>query len=325
MNGTVSGVAAPPMSDCAETIFSASLRYMRSAVKATVFDALVPHVGAFTGMRRPGTSWSAGGVGGRIGALEIGLAMSASDVRRAQRLRYRVFYEEMSAVSNAANVLARRDMDTFDPMCDHLLVIDHRTVPSRPWSKTEVVGTYRLLRQSVAERCGGFYTAREYAVDGLVRRHRGLNFLELGRSCVLAPYRTKRIVELLWQGIWSYVAEHRVDVLIGCASFDGTDPDKLARQLSYLHHYASAPEDWRVSALSRRYVEMNRVPKARIDPKGVLRDLPPLIKGYLRLGAFVGQGAVIDRQFGTTDVLIVLPVAAIRSRYIDHFGSSASA
>jgi putative hemolysin len=127
----------------------------------------------------------------------------------------------------------------------------------------------------------------------------------------------------LWHGIWTYVLEHRVDVMIGCASLDGTDPDRLALPLSFLHHYARAPEPWRTTALPRRYLELNRMPKAAIAPKTALQLLPPLIKGYLRLGAFVGDGAVIDRQFGTTDVLIILPVSEIRSRYVAHFGPGA--
>ena len=117
--------------------------------------------------------------------------------------------------------------------------------------------------------------------------------------------------------------EHRIDVMIGCASLEGTDPDRLALPLSFLHHYARAPEPWRTAALARRYIELNRMPKAAVSPKAALALLPPLIKGYLRLGAFVGDGAVVDRQFGTTDVLIILPVSAINARYVDHFGPGA--
>jgi putative hemolysin len=146
-----------------------------------------------------------------------------------------------------------------------------------------------------------------------------LRFLELGRSCVLPAYRNKRTVELLWHGISNYVAQHRVDVLIGCASLEGTNPDKLATQLSFLHHFAGAPEPWRASALPSRYVDMNRIPKDAIDTKQALRELPPLVKGYLRLGAFIGDGAVIDHQFGTTDVLIVLPMAQLAARYRERF------
>jgi L-ornithine Nalpha-acyltransferase len=259
---------------------------------------------------------------GRLGALQVRLARSAAEVRRAQRLRYRVFYEEMSATPHATTKLARRDIDPYDAICDHLLVFDH-DAPRGPARKPAVVGTYRLLRQDVAEPRGGFYSAGEFDVGALVARHRGLRFLELGRSCVLPPYRNKRTVELLWHGIWSYVLQHKLDAMIGCASLEGTDPDRLATQLAFLHHYARAPEIWRTRALPHRYVEMNRLRRSAIDPKAALRALPPLVKGYLRLGATFGDGAVIDRQFGTTDVLVVLPIATISARYVAHFGAGA--
>ncbi|MBI5112794.1 MAG: GNAT family N-acetyltransferase [Rhodovulum sp.] len=257
---------------------------------------------------------------GRIGALEVRLAHRAVDIRRAQRLRFDVFYQEMSAVADAATLLARRDVDAWDAVCDHLLVLDHGR-PTR--YGPAVVGTYRLLRQEIAERCGGFYTAGEFDIAPLIARHRGLTFLELGRSCVLPPYRNKRTVELLWHGIWTYVLRHRVDVMLGCASLEGTDPEALALPLSFLHHFAAAPEPWRARALPGRHVRLDRMDREAVDPKAALHALPPLIKGYLRLGARVGDGAVIDRQFGTTDILVVLPVSAISARYIGHFGAGA--
>ena len=260
---------------------------------------------------------------GRLGTLEVRLAQEKREVRRAQKLRYRVFYRDGTAIADAATLLARRDKDGFDRICDHLMVIDHAAKPSMR-GRLPVVGTYRLLRQEVAERNGGFYTENEFDISSLTDRHAGLRFLELGRSCVLPRYRTKRTVELLWQGIWTYVCQHRLDVMIGCASFEGTDPDRLALPLSFLHHYAQAPAAWRASAHPSRRIEMNRMAKEAINPKAALHELPPLIKGYLRLGAFIGDGAVIDHQFGTTDVLIVMPVSAISARYIEHFGADAS-
>jgi putative hemolysin len=173
----------------------------------------------------------------------------------------------------------------------------------------------------MAEKHGGFYSAEEFDISGLLRRRAESRFLELGRSCVLPPYRTKRTVELLWHGVWRYVREHHLDVMIGCASFEGTDTGRLARPLSFLHHFARAPDPWHAAAQSLRRVEMNRMAKDHIDIKAAWHELPPLIKGYLRVGAFVGDGAVIDRQFGTTDVLIIMPVSAIRARYISHFGA----
>jgi putative hemolysin len=260
---------------------------------------------------------------GRIGPLEVRLASKPGDIKRAQKLRYKVFYRDGSAIADAATMLARRDKDAFDKVCDHLMVIDHAAKPSLS-GKQPVVGTYRLLRQDVAEASGGFYSEDEFDIASLIERHASLRFLELGRSCVLPPYRTKRTVELLWHGVWSYVRRHRLDVMIGCASLSGTDPDRLALPLSFLHHFARAPEEWRTQAQPSRRVEMNRMTKDAIDTRAALRELPPLIKGYLRVGAFVGDGAVIDHQFGTTDVLIVMPVSAISARYIGHFGADAT-
>ncbi|MEQ9196169.1 MAG: GNAT family N-acyltransferase [Parvibaculum sp.] len=261
---------------------------------------------------------------GRKGALEVRLACSAKEIDAAQAVRYRVFYEEMSATPDAETRARKRDFDRFDEICDHLLVVDHSLAPDGDEGEVPpeaVVGCYRLLRQEVAERNGGFYTASEYDIAPLLARHADLNFLELGRSCVLKPYRTKPTVELLWHGIMHYVTEHDLDVMFGCASFEGTEPDQLAAPLSYLHHHHAAPEDWKVRALPELYVEMNRMAEDALDPREALRALPPMIKGYLRAGCYIGEGAVIDRQFGTTDVLILFPVAQISDRYLSKFGA----
>ena len=182
-----------------------------------------------------------------------------------------------------------------------------------------MVATYRLLRQSVAERHGGFYTSREFNLTEMIGRHPASNFLELGRACVHKSYRSRLVIELLWYGIYTYAMQHRIDALIGCASFDGMDQDELALPLSYLHHYALAPEQWRIYARPERYVEMNRLPKTAIEPGAAQRALPPLIRGYLRLGARVGCGAVIDSKFRTTDVAMILPASAVNTSYLRHW------
>jgi putative hemolysin len=261
---------------------------------------------------------------GRIGDLELQLTRKAKDVKRAQKLRYKVFFEEMSAVPNVLARIARRDVDIFDQVCDHLLVRDRAPRPGFIQKKPRTVGTYRLLRQEIAERHFGFYTQGEFDIAPLIAEHAHLNFLELGRSCVLAPWRDRRTVELLWHGIWAYVLAHKVDVMIGCASLEGTNTADLALPLSYLHHFHRAPDAWRAEALPERRAKIPLLPKAAIDPKAALRALPPLIKGYLRLGAMIGEGAVVDHQFGTTDVLIVLPRAFINPRYIQYYGADAT-
>lgn len=263
---------------------------------------------------------------GRVGSLEVRLARNFKEVKLAQQLRYKVFYEEMSAIADAQTLATKRDADPYDSFCDHLLVVDHASCKRNKLGrlKPEIVGTYRLLRQEVADRHGGFYTAGEFDIQQLIDANPGKRFLELGRSCVLKPYRNKKTVELLWHGIWSYILMHKLDVMIGCASIEGTNPDAIASQLAFLHHHARAPEDWRAAALPERYVEMNRLPAEDLNQKQALRALPPLVKGYLRLGAFIGDGAVVDHQFGTTDVLIILPVSQLNARYVNYYGADAS-
>ncbi len=263
---------------------------------------------------------------GRIGSLEVRLARNFKEVKKAQRLRYQVFYEEMSAVADSHTQATRRDSDPFDSCCDHMLVIDHASLKRNKLGrqKPEIVGTYRLLRQEIADRRGGFYTQGEYDIQKLIDANPGKRFLELGRSCVLKPYRNKKTVELLWHGVWSYILMHKIDVMVGCASIEGTNPDNLSSQLAFLHHNARAPKEWRVTALPERYVEMNRLPADSINQKEALRALPPLVKGYLRLGAFIGDGAVVDHQFGTTDILVIMPVSELNSRYVNYYGADAS-
>lgn len=283
---------------------------------------LIPALRAYSGLRPREAISQTAHILGRLGSLEVRLARSAAEVRRAQKLRYRVFYKEMCAVPDAGKMLAQRDVDPFDTICDHMIVLDHASRGRT--GKPAIVGTYRLLRQQIAERSGGFYSAGEFDITPLLARHRAYKFLELGRSCVLPAYRTKRTVELLWHGVWSYVLHHGFDAMLGCASLEGTDPRELALPLSFLHHFAPAPEEWRVRALPHRYIEMNRISLEHIDKKAAVHALPPLVKGYLRLGAFIGDGAVIDHQFGTIDVLAVLPVSAISARYMHYFGPSAA-
>ena len=258
------------------------------------------------------------------GSFVARLAASADDVAAAQRLRHRVFVEEGNVPAAADN--GGRDADRYDEVCDHLLVVRKGPVlnPDLAVSDGDLVGTYRLIRQTAAARANGFYTAAEFDLAPLLERKHGLAFLELGRSCVRADMRDQPVAELLWQGIWNYVRQHRIDVMMGCASFDGTNPEEHAEALTWLAHKAVAPDDWRVTALPERYVEMRRRPIDTIDGRSAMRALPPLIKGYVRLGCHVGEGAVIDHDFNTTDVLIVLPVAAINPRYFAYFGAPAA-
>jgi len=249
------------------------------------------------------------------GRLEVRITRDRADIAAAQALRYRVFYEELGAKADAATARSGRDFDKFDAYCDHLLVIDH----SRPRAEA-VVGTYRLLRHEVALKHGGFYSAGEYDIMPLVSNLSSLGgMVEVGRSCVHKDYRTNWVIQLLWRGITGYIAAHQVKYLFGCASFAGTDVAKHALPLSHLYYEHLAPEHLRVQALPGRRVDMRILPPDAIDKAKARKLLPPLIKAYLRLGAFIGDGAVIDEQFGTTDVFIVLPIERVAPKYTAHF------
>jgi L-ornithine Nalpha-acyltransferase len=275
-----------------------------------------------TATKRPALTMAAAAtpVLGRIGSLETRLAATPEEVRAAQVIRYRVFVEEMGARLPHEAMLSGLDFDAFDDICDHLIVLDRSLDGDAP---DQIVATYRLLRQDVAEAHSGFYSASEFDIAPMIARHPGKRFLELGRSCVLPPYRTKRTVELLWQGNWAYALKHNLDVMFGCGSFPGAFPEFHALALSFLHHNVLASGDWTVRAAPNRYRNMDLMPTEAVNPKRALMAMPPLIKGYLRLGAMVGEGAVVDQAFGTTDVLIVLPVESISSRYLNYYGADA--
>ena len=253
--------------------------------------------------------------------LKIRLAQNPSEVRMAQRLRFEVFARELGAEVQGHDMSL--DADAYDEACDHLLVIapdNDAQGDALAVEDGQVVGTYRLLPQSAANRLGGFYSQNEYDVASLVKRHAHLSFLELGRSCVLAEHRGTSVVELLWQGIWNYVRSHRFDVMLGCASFEGTDPGRHAEALSFLAQVPKA-DDWRVYAQEGRGSPMAMIPPEQINLKRAIASLPPLIKGYLRLGCHFGEACVVDEKFNTTDVLVVLPVSAINPRYFARFGA----
>jgi len=253
------------------------------------------------------------------GALEVRVAESESEIEAAQRLRYRVFYEEMAAAPTPQMRTERRDFDKYDAFCDHLLVVDRNMRDEQ--GQPVVVGTYRLLRGEAAAQHGGFYTSSEFDLTPMLDAlPPGTRYLELGRSCVLKSHRAKAsTMQLLWRGNQLYIERYGIEIMFGCASFAGTDPDAHALPLSYLHHFHGAPEGFRIRARPELYVEMNRMAKEVIDPKEALRALPTLIKGYVRVGAFIGDGAVIDKQFGTTDVLIYFPVSRMDERWRSKF------
>jgi L-ornithine Nalpha-acyltransferase len=250
---------------------------------------------------------------GLIGSLRVKLAETPCEVDAAIALRSGVFRQLMPAGASS-------DRDRFDAVCDHLLVLDE-ALPGP--AAQRAVGTYRLLRSEAAMLSGGFYSECEFEVSALIKRHPGRRFLELGRSCVLPAYRSKRTAELLWQGIWDYCRAHAIDVMFGCASFAGTAPARHALPLSFLYHHARACGEWAVEPVSKLAVLTDLVPAEAIASRPALAAMPPLVKGYLRLGAKFSDRAVIDPDFGTTDVLVILRTEDISARHLNHYGQDA--
>ncbi|OUJ11440.1 GNAT family N-acetyltransferase [Acetobacter sp. DsW_059] len=249
----------------------------------------------------------------RGGNLSVRLATTDAERDAAHALRYKVFYEEMGASPDAETLRLKRDIDKFDAVADHLLVIDNDIASDA----RGVVGTYRLVQSEAAAKIGHFYSSSEYNISKLTDFPGRL--LEVGRSCVDKNYRGRAAMQLLWRGIASYIFLYRIDILFGCASLPGTNPDNISNELTYLYHNHLAPPALRVEALSERKVEMLRADPQALNYRACLAGLPPLIKGYLRLGAYVGDGAVIDPQFNTTDIAIIVKTELMADKYYRHY------
>ncbi|MCW3782264.1 GNAT family N-acetyltransferase [Defluviimonas salinarum] len=242
--------------------------------------------------------------------FQVRLAAGETDFLAAQRLRYRVFVEELGGDGPLVDHEGRFERDAFDPVNDHLILVDRRRDAA---ALDHVVGVYRLLRGDQAEAFGRFYCDSEYDLARL--RSSGRRLLELGRSCVDAEYRGGTAMFLLWNALADYVLEHGIEVLFGVASFHGTDVEALRMPLSWLHHHHLAPEALRVRALPEHFQRMDLVARDALDRRAAMVEMPALIKAYLRLGGFVGEGAFIDREFNTTDVLLLMDTAAMSDRH----------
>ncbi|MDO5706270.1 MAG: GNAT family N-acyltransferase [Paracoccus sp. (in: a-proteobacteria)] len=248
--------------------------------------------------------------------FDIRLATSERDLRAAQRLRYRVFVEELGGDGALVDHEARLERDEFDPVVDHLCLIDTRRSAD---DLDHVVGVYRLLPGSRAAAFGRFYCDTEYDLDPL--RASGRTVLELGRSCVDPAYRGGSGMFLLWNALADYVLDHGIEILFGVASFHGTDATMLAPSLSWLHHHHLAPPDLRPRARPEGFQPMDLIPADRIDRREAMLGMPALIKAYLRLGGLVGEGAFIDRDFNTTDVFLLMDTKAMSDKHRQFYES----
>lgn len=237
-------------------------------------------------------------------ALAVKIAETDAETRAAQALRYDVFVRELGGSGGMVDHAAGLERDRFDPFAEHLIATDTDT--------GRVIGVYRLLRDDMAARAGGFYSETEY--DLTVLKQSGRRLLELGRSCLHRDYRGGSAMLCLWSALAEYVARHRIDILFGVASFHGTDPAAQAQSLSMLHHGYLAPPDLRVRARPDHFQPMDLIAPDCLDRRRAAVQTPALIKAYLRLGGYVGEGAFIDRAFNTIDVCLLLDTARMTDR-----------
>ncbi|MEM8651443.1 MAG: GNAT family N-acyltransferase [Pseudomonadota bacterium] len=258
-------------------------------------------------------------INGKIGSLTTRLAVKRSEIHEAQRIRYQVFCEEMSARKTMLSRVTQRETDKFDQACDHLIVCEKAIE-----QQEKIIGTQRFMIGCASDEQAGFYSQSEFDLNDLTSRHPGKVFMELGRSCILPDYRNKRTMELMWHGTWAYARQKSVDVMVGCASFATTEVETLGPVFAFLSQNALADDVWQTAPVGRTVISLTENQSANVDLKKAFHQLPPLIKGYLRLGAKICKSAVVDHDFGTTDIMIVLPVRDINPRYISYYGEDAN-
>lgn len=231
--------------------------------------------------------------------LSIGLAHSQLEVQEAQRLRYKVFAEEMGAQLLGSGGL---DVDGFDQYCDHLIVRDTDT--------NQVIGTYRILNPEKANEAGGYYSAAEFDLSRIA--HLFVRTVEVGRACVHQNYRNGGTITMLWAGLARYMQTHNYEYMIGCGSVSMADGGHAAASLyQRLQDEYLSPLEYRV--FPRNPLLNNSL---RTDMQAAC---PPLIKGYLRLGAYICGEPAWDPYFNTADMLVMLPLSRINPRYAAHF------
>lgn len=243
--------------------------------------------------------------------FDVKLADSKNEIKSAQKLRYQVFFSERNKkkIFNIDNF--RKDSDKYDNYCDHIVVIHKKS----KFSRNKIVGTYRLLKQSVAENKSGFYSSEEYDLTKLLNSNKYFNMLELSRSCISKDFRNKNVLQLMWKEIYKYIENNKVDAMFGTASFLDTNLYNLSNQLIYLNNSHKMPNEIMVNALDKCRAKIDYSRNIKMNLK-LVKSLPTLIKGYLKLNAYIGDGAVVDHKFKTTDIFVFLPVNDINYQYV---------
>ncbi len=255
---------------------------------------------------------------GTLGTLKTRLAQNHDEIKQAQRVRYKVFCEEFSALKKINSSL-KLEQEQHDLICDHLLVLETNNLQT-----PKTIGTQRFLVKTATDKHLSFRSQNEFDMDALALKHPEKRFMELGRSCILEAYRSKRTMELMWHGTWAYAVQKQVDVMIGCASFYTQNISEINMALGLLSKISDNNPAWQVRPTSKNSIGIKQFESLVKDKKQALRSMPPLIKGYMRLGAYFSNDIVIDKDFGTIDIAVILPVANINPRYVNYYGANAT-
>ena len=223
-------------------------------------------------------------------------------LKSAQKLRFNSFF---------GNQFRKKkfDQDIYDRFSEHLVVLDNSKF------RKKVIGTYRLLTQEMMPSCYDFYTSSEFDISKLKKK--SINILEVGRSCVDESYRDGRIIKLLWRGLAREIMLRNSELVMGCASFPTIDPNQIIEELSYLQHFHHPPKSFETVPIKSKAPKLKILRKSDLNPKIIFQRLPPLIKAYIRTGAWFGTGCVVDSEFKTIDVCVILKTQNIKNKYLD--------
>ena len=250
-----------------------------------------------------------------FGNFVIKLTEKKSELKKAQALRYSIFYKEKKAKPSFPKKILALDYDKVDKFADHLIVIDKGSIAP----KNKIVGTYRLIRGDVSANFGGFYTSSEFNLSNILDVYKNNQILELGRSCVHKDYRNGTVMNLLWKAIAEYVKFYDIKIILGCVSFSGTDIMKFSNELSYLRENFSLPDDLSVESLDENTYPVYKKTVTKINDLKIFAKLPPLIKGYLRVGGKVSDSFYVDYSFNTIDLCVVVKTDNIENKYKKKF------
>ena len=252
----------------------------------------------------------------KVRDYEVRLTRTAAEKHMVFKLRYDVFVKEEGAGATPEQHAIGEEYDDFDKYADYLAVFHNG----------KIVGTYRIINRTAAEKMGSFYTESEFNISKIKKAP--VNIAEMSRACVAPEYRENALVmRMLWAGLGEYIVRRKIAILFGVASWVGNKPADSAQAISYLYYNHLSPNNLRATVIPEKFADgvnqklarMNILPAAFVDADDARKQMTPLIKGYLRLGATFGKGVFVDKPFNSYDVFVMLQVKNIDAAYRKHF------